>query len=251
MNKFFTLVLLCFTVLLTSCQFSENIYFNEDGSGKMSFGFDASQLMEMAGDEMMKEGEKAIDSTVHFKDFLIEKKDSIAQLSAEEQAKLKQLEPFSMHMVMEPKEKKMLFDLYTNFKSVDEIQDMFKAMNNVSNMSGQGGTKANDANNPFSTFAENGATEVSYSMKGNKFKRLTKVKDKEAYQVFLDSMSQMSMMFDSSKYTLNYHFTKKVKSVSNENATLGEDGKSVTLELNFMDYMNDPEILNLEVVLED
>ena len=221
MNKIYIFLFLCFSLFFTSCQFSENIYINEDGTGKMSFGMDASQLMELAGDEMLGEGEEeSIDSIIHFKDMFEESQDSISQLPLEDQEKLKMLEPFSMHMVMDSNKKTMLFDFFTDFNSVDELQDMFKAMNQISNMSGKGGAQANDANNPFSAFAENGATEVSYSMEGNTFNRITKVKDKEAYQVFLDSISQASMMFGGSKYTLNYHFPRKIKSASNENVSI-------------------------------
>ena len=64
----------------------------------------------MAGDEIMKNNkEKPIDSLISFKDMLEEKKDSISQLSPEDQAKLKKLEPFKMHMVMNPETKEMKF----------------------------------------------------------------------------------------------------------------------------------------------
>ncbi len=49
----------------------------------------------MAGDELAKTDEKPIDSIISFKDFLEQKKDSIAQLPEEEQEKLKKLEPLT------------------------------------------------------------------------------------------------------------------------------------------------------------
>lgn len=247
-----TFLLLCvFTLVLVSCQFSEDIYINEDGSGKMSFSFDGSQLMQMAGDKISESNEEAIDSTFSFKEIFDAKRDSISKLTIEEQEKLKSLEPFNMHMVMNPETSEMKFNLFRAFKKTDELEDMFKAMNNFSNMKGKGGARVDDPNNPFSSFGENGSTELSYAYNGKVFTRKAKIVDKERYKQMTDSLQEMSMMFASSKYKLNYHFPKPIKSVSNETALFSEDRKSVTVEFGFMDYVTNPEALNLEVILED
>ncbi|NOY47858.1 MAG: hypothetical protein GXO84_06620 [Chlorobi bacterium] len=66
MKKIYVLALGLIMISFSSCQFSENIYINEDGSGKMEFSFDASEIMQMAGDKMAKDGEKKMDSTILF-----------------------------------------------------------------------------------------------------------------------------------------------------------------------------------------
>jgi len=251
MKKLTFLYLSFFALLLASCQFSEDIYINEDGSGKMSFSFDGSQLMQMAGDKISETEEEAIDSTFSFKEIFDAKRDSISKLSAEEQAKLKSLEPFNMHMVMNPETSEMKFDMYREFKKAGELRDMFKAMNNFSNMAGKGAAQANDPNNPFSSLGENGSTELNYAYDGKVFTRKAKILDKEAYKQMTDSIGEMSMMFGSSMYKLNYHFPKPIKSVSNEKAMFSEDRKTVTVEFGFMEYVTNPEALNLEVTLED
>lgn len=247
---FFTLTFVTI-LLLTSCQFSENIYMQEDGSGKMTFSMDASELMKMAGDEMSKDGEKSIDSILYFKDFLEAKKDSISKLSQEEQEKLKNLEAFGMHMVMDSKEQTMKFDLFSDFNSISELDDLFKAMNNVSNFQGEGGVDTKDTSNPFSAMANANGSELTYSLKGNLFKRETVMKDQEVYKTLVDSMGDLTPILASSTYKLNYHFPRKIKSASHEDALFSEDKKTMTLELNFMDYLKNPELLNVEVELED
>ena len=249
MNKFYVLLVLAISVVLNSCQFSENIYINDDGSGKMEFSFDGTQLMQMAGDKMGEKQEKAIDSTFSFKELFSTMQDSISKLSAEEQQKIKSLESFSMHMVMNPETSEMKFDMFTNFKTVNELQDMFKAMKNFGDL--KGNEQAKDGNNPFSSFGGDGSTELDYNYDGKTFKRIAKIIDKEAHKQVTDSLGEMSMMFASSIYKLNYHFPKRIKSVSNETAMFSEDRKSVTIEYGFMDYLSNPEALNLEVVLED
>ena len=51
-------------------------------------------------------------------------------------------------------------------------------------------------------------------------------------------------------YTLKYHFPGKIKSVSNEKAVISSDKKTMTLEFQLSDCLQNPEMTNLEVVLE-
>lgn len=241
---------------LTSCQFSENIYINEDGTGKMEFSMDASEMMKMVaemGDSNEGSGmDKAMDSTIVFKDFLYEKRDSIAALPKEEQEKLKALEKFSMHMIMDPESQKMVFDLTSEFNNANELQDVFGALNSFSNMQGKGGASQNPASSsPFSSLGSDGSTDVSYSFDGSVFKRSAKIIDKDKHQQAMDSLGQAAMMFGSSRYKINYHFPKPVKSISKEGAMYSEDRKTVTLDVGFIDVLRDPELLNFEIVLED
>ncbi|WP_047547966.1 hypothetical protein [Psychroserpens sp. Hel_I_66] len=253
MKQMFTLIAIALT--FTSCQFSENIYIHEDGSGTMEFSMDASEMMEMVG--QMGEGasangmDKVIDSTIVFKDFITANRDSIATLKPEEQKKIMALEDFKMHMQMNPETKKMVFDLSTEFENANDLQDMFKAMNNFSNLQGKGGAPTNSPSSPFSGMGEGGSTDVKYSYDGKIFKRSAKIVDIELHQQAMDSLEQSAMMFGSSKYKINYHFPRAVKSFSKEGAMYSEDRKTVTFEVGFMDVLKDPELLNIEVVLED
>nr|WP_321247067.1 hypothetical protein [uncultured Psychroserpens sp.] len=264
MKQFFTLLTCALTFTLTSCQFSEDVYINEDGSGKMEFKMDASEMMEMVGQmgggqtegeegesSGMKGMDKAMDSTIVFKDFIREKRDSISKLSLEDQQKIKALEDFKMHMLMDPETKKMVFNLSTEFKNANKLQDMFKAMNNFSNLQGSGGAPQNSPTSPFSSMGEGGSTDVQYSFDGTVFKRTGKIVNKELHQQSMDSLGDSAMMFGSSKYAINYHFPRAVKSFSKEGALYSEDRKTVTYVVGFMDVLRDPELLSFEVILED
>lgn len=249
MNRFFIFFCVVICTTFFSCQFSENIYINADGSGKMEFMFDGSLLMQMAGEQISDTQEKAIDSTFSFKELFNTMRDSISKLPLNEQQKLKRLEPFNMHMVMNPETSEMRYDLFTDFNNVSDLQDMFKAMKSVGDITGN--SQASEASNPFSSFGSDESTSLDYNYDGKTFKRTAKIIDKEAYKQVTDSLGQMAMMFGSSTYKLNYHFPKRIKSVSNDNAMFSDDRKSFTVEFGFMDYITDPEALNLEVVLED
>ncbi|NAY92244.1 hypothetical protein GTQ34_09960 [Muricauda sp. JGD-17] len=246
MKKIQILALMVFLALFTACNFTEEIHLQEDGSGKLSIFFDGSELMEMAGEEMQKNNEKPVDSLIYFKDFLEAKKDSIAQLPEEEQAKLKKLEPFTLHMLMNPEEKLMKFDLSSEFKQIAEVNDAFNTFQEASAL-GPGSS----ADQPGPKPMENHSTEVNYSFEDGVFTRTAKILDEELFEQSLDSLQGADMFLSGSTYTLKYHFPRRVKSASIEEATYSADGKTLIYEVNFMDVIKDPKALDLKVELED
>lgn len=239
--RLFLAALAC--ILFTSCQITENVYINDDGSGKISFDIDASGVMAMGGDKMANE--KDVDSTFTFKELFEAKRDSISKLPAEEQARLKKLENLSVNMKMKGAEKQFLISMFMDFKKADELMDMMQAMNAIKPK--QPGT---GEENPLSSIGNSNATDLKFSFDGTSFKRNVIVKDKAALAAQKDTTGMTAMMFAGSNYTLKYHFPRKVKSVSNSTAMFSEDRKVVTIQYPFTQYLDDPEKLNLEVVLE-
>lgn len=244
MKKIQYALLAALIIMAASCNFTEEIHINEDGSGKLSINFDGSEMMEMAGEEMAKTNEKPIDSIISFKDFLEEKKDSIAQLPIEEQEKLKKLEQFNMRMVMNPETKEMKFDLFSEFKNVSEVNDAFGAFQDAGSIGG----KSNPQQGPMKPTEQ--PTEVNYTFKKNKFTRTAKIVDQELFEQQLDSLQGAEMFLSGSTYTLKYHFPKKIKSTTAEEATFSQDGKTLIYEVNFLELMKNPSVLDLEVELE-
>ena len=244
MKKIQYAILAAIILLAASCNFTEEIHLQEDGSGRLSINFDGSEMMDMAGDELTKTNEKPIDSIISFKDFLEEKKDSIAQLPLEEQEKLKKLEPFNMRMVMDPEQKVMKFDLFSEFKDVSDVNDAFAAFQDASSI----GNNSNPQQGQMKPTEQ--PTEVYYTFKKNKFTRKAEIIDQELFQQQLDSLEGAEMFLSGSTYTLKYHFPKKIKSTTAEAATFSQDGKTLIYEVNFMDLMKDPSVLDLEVELE-
>ena len=235
--------------LVTACNFTEELYLEEDGSGKLNIHFDGSEMMAMIGAMDSTGQEKAIDSTIVFKELLEEKKDSIAQLSPEEQKKLRRLEPFTMHMVMDPEEKKMTFDLFSEFDDVSEVNDAYNAFQDASAI---GPTQQADSTQqgPMGGAAP-ATTRVTYHFKKNTFKRSIEIIDEELFKKGLDSLKSAEMFLSGSTYTFKYHFPRKVKSTNVEGATFSLDGKTMTYQVDFLQMMKDPESVVLEVELED
>ena len=234
---------------LTSCIFTENMYVNDNGAGKFSVDMDGSALMEMAGDQlgsqMGADAKKAIDSTFTFKELSAEKKDSIAKLSPEAQAQIKKMEDFVINLKMNAEQKQFLLNISTDFKNVNELQDMLQSMSALQKME----AGANPST-PFSGVGDNNSN-LSYTYDGKKFTRKAIIDKQKSTEKVNDSAADMSnMIFASSNYILKYHFPKRVKKVSNPNALFSDDRKTITIQYPFTDYMENPDKLNFEVELE-
>ena len=237
-------------VTLTSCTFTENIYVNDNGAGKFSVDMDGSSLMAMAGDQigsqMGTDAKKNIDSTFTFKQLLEEKKDSIAKLSPEAQKELKKLENFVVNTKMNSEKKEFLMTLSTDFKNVNELQDILQTMSTFQKLE-QGGSTAT----PFGGNFGNNNSKLNYAYDGKKFIRKAIIDKQKLAEKANDSAADMSkMIFASSNYILKYHFPKKIKKVSNPNALFSEDRKTITIQYPFTDYMDNPDKLNFEVEFE-
>jgi hypothetical protein len=253
MYFFKKLALLILVVLTASCNFTENINVNNDGTGDFSVEIDGSGLMAMAGDKLGQsmtesKNQKSIDSTFSFKQIFELKKDSISKLSVEQQASLKKMENFVMHMKMNVEKNELLFSMNAPFKKVAELQDMMGGFNTLKDLKGKAGQK--DMTNPLGDTFGNSNSKLSYSYNGKSFTR-TAIIDKETLaKIDKDSTGMGKIMFASSKYTLKYHFPKPVKTVSNPDALFSADRKTITIAYAFLDYMQHPEKMNLNVDFE-
>ena len=105
-----------------SCNFTEEIRIQPDGSGSMSLRFDGSEMMAMT-EAMDSLPGAAMDSVIYFSDILDEKKDSISRLSAEEQQRLEKLRPYRMHIQSDLEEASLLFTLARDFGQISEMGD--------------------------------------------------------------------------------------------------------------------------------
>ncbi|WP_306353233.1 hypothetical protein [Flavobacterium sp. '19STA2R22 D10 B1'] len=234
-------------ISMTSCQFSENIYIDEAGTGKIEFDLDGSSIMELAGGQLGSEKDlKNMDSTFVFADLLKNKKDSISLLPPEKQALIKSLEKLTMRMLMNVEKKQMQVTLTSKFDNVNEVHNMMASMKNVSDLD----KKSKDTKNPLAALSEADNIDLSYSYNGKVFKRTGKIIDAAAQKMIVDSLEKSKMFLETSMYTLNYHFPRKIKSVSNKKAEISTDKKSLTLGVKYTEYIEKPEVLNLEVVLE-
>lgn len=252
MNSIKKLFLLLAILLIASCNFTENLNVKTDGTGTFALEIDGSGFMAMAGDKLAdglttKKDTKVVDSTFSFKQIFEAKKDSIAKLSAEQQAALKKMENFVMHIKMNAEKKQFLFSMDTPFKSVGDLQNMMNGFKTLKNLKGKSAKEGMP--NPFGDgLGDN--SKIDYSYNGKKFIRNAIVDKVALEKIKKDSLGMAKMFFGSSKYTLKYHFPKAVKTVSNPDAMFSADRKTITVEYPFLTYVENPEKLNLNVTFK-
>jgi len=259
------ILLLLFSLsLFTSCNFTEEITFNDDGSGEFVMSYDMSEVMKKLNEEMgggqSKEGKEKVkmDSVVYFKDMLVEKADSIATFPIEEQEQLKALETVVMKMHLDEETGAMDFGFGSTFTSLEELPEVLEKIDQAKQLNSKSSPQYSKMDeSAVAKASENMFEYVDFSFDGKTFSRtLTKdyeqsPQDIEDLNAEIAEMGEAKDMFSAMSYTLVYHFPKAVKSVTNDNAVISEDGKTVTLKMNFIEMIKSPEAMALDVVLED
>ena len=239
--------LLVLTFTLVSCQFTETMTIDEKGHGRMSLSIDLSEMMSMMGDMTNDTTMVKTDTIISFKSILEEKKDSITQLSKEEQKRLKAMEDYKIHVALDPDKKMSVIEIFTDFKNVSEANDLMEGLNQsgsiISGMT-NGGSDTDNSD------TDNDAVGVNYSFKKGVFKRDAYIKDESAHQQQLDSLKETESFMGGITYKLKYTFPSRVVNASAEDAKLSLDGKTIELERSFLEYIKNPDVLDLEVELE-
>jgi hypothetical protein len=251
MKKFASLLVFIVLYSLTSCTFTESVTINDAGSGKFSFYMDGSRYMEMmpADSTANDEEHKNIDSTFTFKELFKTKSDSIARLPKEEQERLKKLESYKIIMKVNYEEKKMLYSMLTDFKKTTELENPLQTFGTVQAIADIGA--ADFLGSIIESKAYN--SDISYGYDGKKFTRKAtenKIKKENIITIDQEAVDMLKTFLESSTYKIEYHFPKAVKKISNEKAVFSEDRKSITLEYPFYEYMDNPDLLNIEVLFD-
>lgn len=244
------LILFIGALFLVSCQFNETMVMNQDGSGRMSVSVDLTELMAM-GNEFGKDSTLTKqDTIIHLRDVFEEKKDSISQLPQSEQDRLAKLANFSVHTMMDPDTNQLVLDVFTDFTDVTQANELLAAFQESDQFMPSDGTPANGGEGAESDPSYE-LIGVSYSFKDNRFVRDAFIKDPAKHAVQMDSIASVEAFLSSMAYKLTYTFPSRIKSASVEDAKLSLDGKTIEIERSFVDYFKNPDVLDLEVELED
>jgi len=207
-------------------------------------------MIQMMGDlNKDEDAKKRVDTIIRFKDILDEKRDSIEQLPDDKQASLKKLENFKMRTLVDPEEMEMRFEMFTEFKSVDDLGNLLNSFQDGYKLSSKNAGKV-PGNNKALSKEQDPVTKVNYYYKKNKFKRTTEILDAEKLKQQTDSLGNAKIMFASSKYKLEYTFAKPVKSVSVEGVYFSDDRKTITIEKGLIEYLTNPKVLDFSLELE-
>lgn len=265
MKHFFTLI--CLSFFTMSCSVSESIVFNEHMGGVFKSTFDMSQILAMMNESNFaaekEEPSKAIDTTIVFNQFLEQYKDSIGAMSMDQQKKLYDMKDVVINIQMDDEKGIFNFTMNKPFANFDELKLINEQLDGAMNIAQTISEKDGAAPAPQGQMDELTKSDpVVYNFYNNKFKRY-QPKNEDVAELAEDAdasetedmtdmfKSQFDEMFKTTFYTMTYTFPKRIKSVSSKDAVLSKDRKTMTLKTDLSAINKDPELMNLEIVLED
>lgn len=217
---------------------------NADGSGSIEVEElrDENIYMQVAGERYSKE-EVFEDTTYSFKDIITKYNETFLKYPPEVQLLFQKYSNVKAHIKKNSFEKEFRTTITQNFSNVYEIPDLYKTVAYT-------GTLKNN----YVFKAGNNYYKIDYNFDGKVFKRLVSVTSPTELQKTKDQFANFGPLYASRRltqsYVLSYHFPRKIIRCSNEKAVIGLDKKSVRVEFQLSACLQNPEITNLEVVLE-
>lgn len=232
-----------FLILLSfsSCQITETINLNSDGSGNIEYYNlrDENSFAQLGRQDLRYE--KFRDTIFTFQDYITKYQDTFVRFNKADQALFTEHANVKMHIKTDPVQMENFNKVSLDFKKIDAIPDIYESLGLANSLK---------ENYPI----HRKSYQIKCTFDGTVFKRVFTITDPEKFEKDKKEMEEREKIYSKYKivqsYTLKYFFPKKIKSVSNEKAILSSDRKSLILEVQLSDCLKNPEITNLEVILE-
>lgn len=229
---------------MISCQVTETLYLNADGSGTIEVVNlrDENSYMQLAKENYSKENVYR-DTTYVFGDYIKKHQETFSRTPLADQNVFLKYSEVKVHRKESSYEKEFRTTISQNFQKAEAIVDLYKTEKYV-----------NDIKNNYALSAEEHYYKVCYDYNGNRFHRIVTITDTLHQKKQIDEIEKLKAKYKGyklvQKYVLDYHFSRKIQSVSNPLATISTDKKSLKLVLSLIDCLENPLITNLEVILE-
>lgn len=230
-------------IVFTSCQFTEEITFNKNGSGSYKLNVDMGAMMSsmsgMQDNDSIKKDPEKMDSIINMKDILELKKDSIAKLSKADKEIINAVKDMKMRIRVDEEKSAMDMDFMLDFKNISEIDDIRKKIEKAQQMQENKGESKEQIENH----------EVHYFFKKKKFERkvVMKVLSPEEQEKFEKNQAEYNMFLTGSKYKIIYTFPKKIKTVNFPEAQFSANRKTLIIEVDMDSLLKNPQLLDLKV----
>lgn len=187
------------------------------------------------------DSEKFIDTIFVFKDYITKYQETFVRYSKTDQALFQEHSNVKMHVKMDPIQMENFNIVSCDFKKIEEVPNVYESLSLASCL------KENyTIVKPF--------YKIKYSFDGVTFRRNLVITDQEKFDERRKEVEGKKNVFSNYKlkqsYVLNYYFPRKIKSISNEEAVISADRKSLSLEFQLSDCLQNPNRTNLEVILE-
>ena len=241
MKHFFLFVIF---LSFSACQITETITVNPDGSGTIEVVHlrDEHSYMQIAKENYSNENIYK-DTTYVFGDYIEKYAETFSRTPVADQNIFLKYAQVKVHTKASSYDKEFRTTITQNFQKADAIVDLYKTQEYI-----------DDIKNNYALSAEEHYYKVSYQYNANRFNRTVNIIDTLHQKKQIDEIEKIKEKYNGykivQKYVLNYHFPRKIQSVSNRLAEISTDKKSLKLEFLLSDCLKNPLITNLEVVLE-
>ncbi|WP_138433045.1 hypothetical protein [Winogradskyella algicola] len=264
-NVFLLIVFACF---IASCNVTESIVFNQDGSGDFLVTYEMGEAMKafeksMGGgdNKEKKEGGEVMDTTMVIADIMETYKDSVAALPEKKRLAMEAVKDMYMRMQVNEDEGVMNFGMGMQFESIEDLRDLSEKFKKLQSLNAQGDqVDAMKENSPLGNFMGNENSDVAYMYTNGGFSRMTSIKlpdetTEDAVDELFDETDENNQQFiayfQDSFYNVKLTFPKAVKSIDIEGAEFSDDRKTVTYKTNWVEYLKNPKLLDANVKFVD
>jgi hypothetical protein len=241
MKRYFFLLSILLTV---SCQVTETIHLNPDGSGTIEVVHlrDEHSYMQIAKENYSSENIFR-DTTYIFGDYIKMHQETFSRTAVADQNVFLRYSDVKIHRKASSYDKEFRTTYTQDFQKASDIVDLSKTDHYL-----------DDIINNYALSAEEHYYKVSYSYANNRFNRTITIIDTLEQKKEYDKIEGLKTKYKGYKlvqnYILNYHFPRKIQSVSNPLAKISVDRKSLSLQFLLTDCLQNPVSTNLEVILE-
>lgn len=219
-------------LLLTSCNITEDIVFNENGGGSLKLELDASKLSKGIRSQF---GKKDIDSTVTFLSLNRNVADSISKLSLSEQRKFAALKKAKAHLFYAPAAGKFIVTIFADFQSDEELTAGMNAFNAIASDGKYSG---------FSVMGIDTAIQnINYDYSKHRFER--KIIERDVPDLNVQTKNEVATC----TYKINYTFAKKIKTAGKE-FTVRDDFKSIQASFPLIELIEKPSRTSIQIKFE-
>ncbi len=246
--------LILISVLITSCQVTEEVTLNKNGSGIYNIGIDMSSMMGMMKDkktDSLQTGKKKknTDTIISLYKSYEKHKDSI-RLSPEEKQSLEKLKELTMHLKVNEEAGVMFLKFNYPFKKLSDLENFFKDLAVIEKIDKKAHMTQDRVKSDM-LFGMNSDSKVKYKMTRRYFKRsvvVVKSKKKENDSTAIAEKQEAEKFFKMITYRLVYHFPKKIKEVKFDGEyKFADEGKTLIIEIPLDEMEEHPEKSSFEV----
>jgi len=239
-------------LFLSGCSLYQEVTFKEDGKVFYLMSIDAGQIMGM-GLSANDIGEMPSDTVISIIDMLKEKK-NMDSISETEKRLYQDIAPLSVRIKSDINKKELFISYFGDFKNITALNKALQAMSLLdsidSKKEGSNSSKQEQELNKiierYNLYTWDGKTMTAVNQHNPDKKDNMDANDEDE----LSKLSSLSGMFSGGKMKTKYTFPKKVKTVNNPDALLSADRKSVIIEYQASDFLDNPKLSDIVIELE-